>query len=326
MALEGTLNYLDIAHLLQVVGTSEKSGVLEISWQEREAKLLFQRGRLVRAESNRFRDGIGTLLVRAGVLTPAKLEDALAVQRSEGGDRRLGAILCDDYGVEPKDIERILQGQFERAAFDVFSWPGGSFVFHFHEPEAAVDRFSLNAVEFILEVGIQAGMLAEEGVEREERGREGPQILFFLQDHDIMARCHHHWRGKGHQVTCCERVEQVLGCVEGWQGGGTAPVVVADLVCPSAGDRGLLGGLEVLDAVQALRPDVPVVVLGESSDPKARIAAQSHGARAYVKKPTREDLSGPQGETHLDVFLISLEKAIERAISRAADQGAEARA
>ena len=73
-------------------------------------------------------------------------------------------------------------------------------------------------------------------------------------------------------------------------------------------------------------PDVPVVMLGESSDPKARIAAQSHGARAYVKKPSREDLNGPQGETHLGVFLISLENAMEKAISRAANQEAEARA
>ena len=51
MALEGTLNYLDIEHLLTVLGSSEKSGVLEIWSGEREARLYLQRGRLLRAES-----------------------------------------------------------------------------------------------------------------------------------------------------------------------------------------------------------------------------------------------------------------------------------
>ena len=47
MALEGTLSYFDITHLFQVVGGARKSGVLEISWEERRAKVLFERGRLV---------------------------------------------------------------------------------------------------------------------------------------------------------------------------------------------------------------------------------------------------------------------------------------
>lgn len=170
MSLHGTLSYLDISHLLQVVGSSEKSGVLEIWWQKRRARLFFQQGRLVRAESNQFHEGIGTLLVNAALLKPHDLERALANQKEEGGERRIGAILCDDFGVDPAAIERLLRLQFERIVYDVFAWPGGQFEFHFQEPETVLDRFNLNPVEFILKVGIRAGFLAEEGVKREQSG------------------------------------------------------------------------------------------------------------------------------------------------------------
>lgn len=175
MALEGTLNYLDITHLFQVVGGAQKSGVLEITWEDRRAKILFERGRLIKAESNRFRKGIGSLLVDAGYLSQDALERALATQRSEGSAaRRLGAILCDDFGVQSQDIERQLRRQFELIVFDIFSWPGGRFVFEFNEPASARDRFHVDPVEFILGVGIEAGLLAEEGIEREKAGKERP--------------------------------------------------------------------------------------------------------------------------------------------------------
>lgn len=169
MPLEGTLRYPDIANLVKVVESSKKSGVLEIRWEEREARLFLQRGRLVRAESNRISEGIGTLLVKAGVLDPEALEQALEIQRAEGAERRLGAILCDEFSVQSADIERLLRGQFERIVHDVFSWPGGELRFHFQDPEAVLDRFNLDAMDFILQVGIRAGVLAEEELEKESR-------------------------------------------------------------------------------------------------------------------------------------------------------------
>lgn len=173
MALEGTLSYMDIEHLLKVVESSRKSGVLEISWQDREARLFLQEGRLVRAESNRNHDGIGTLLVRSGILREEQLEQALALQREEGGRRRLGAILCDEFGVSAADTQRLLCHQFEAIVYDVFSWPGGSFVFHIQEAEQVLDRFHLAPVEFLLQVGIQAGLLAQEGAQRERTDPHG---------------------------------------------------------------------------------------------------------------------------------------------------------
>ncbi len=315
MALEGTLNYLDIAYLLQVVGTSKKSGVLEITWQDREARLFFDRGRLIRAESNRFHEGIGTLLVQAGLLTPQHRDKALASQRAEGGVRRLGALLCDEYRVQPEEIERVLRCQFERVVYDVFSWPGGAFVFRFQAPDAVMDRFGLNPAEFILGVGIQAGLLAQEGVERERRGEHKASLLLLLQDRQIAEQCAAYWQRKGHPVTHCEGEDQVLEKVKDLGPDQGRPVVVTDLVRPAQSGRGLLGGFELLSRIRALGFEVPVVVLGDSTDPRARVAARSRGASAYVKKPSPEDLGGAHGQVHIDVFLMTLHKAVEMAIA-----------
>lgn len=175
MALEGTLNYLEIAHLLQVIGRSRKSGVMEIVYEERQAHLFFDRGDLVCARSNRFLEGIGTLLVRAGLLCDTDLEKALGIQRVHGDGRRLGGIVADEFGIRPEDIEKVLRHQFERIAFDVFSWPGGSFVFQFTEPSDILERFRLDPADFILGVGIQGGLLAQEGVTRQRMGFAQPE-------------------------------------------------------------------------------------------------------------------------------------------------------
>ena len=314
MALEGTLSYLDIAYLLQVIGTSKKSGVLEITCEERQARLFFQRGQLLRAESNRLHGSIGTLLVDAGLLTAEERDQALASQRAEGGVRRLGALLCDDYGVRPEDIERILRYQYEKIVYDVFSWPGGTFVFQFQEPDAAMDRFHLNPVQFILHVGIQAGFLAREGVEREKSGSDKVYLLLLLQDREMRERCRLHWQRKGHRVVCCDGEDEVLERIEGAASDAGQPVVVTDLVRPASNGKGLLGGLELLNRIQSSRIQTPVVVVGDSVDPKARVAARSRGASAYVRRPVAADIGGPHGDVHLNVFFMTLEKAVEMAV------------
>lgn len=334
MALEGTLSYLDISHLLQVVGSSLKSGVLEISWEDRWARLFFERGDLIRAESNRSYDSIGTLLLKAHLVDPKELDRALAIQIRElrgqiaqpgqqGGARRLGAILCDEGGVRPQDIERILRTQFEQIVFDVFSWPGGSFVFSFQEPSTRGDRFRVDAVDFILGVGIQAGLLAEEGVAQERADPRQPHLVFLEEDPELLVRYQKYWRGKGHRVTGFNRVEEVLA----WLGGCTAergqPVVIANLVCPSSRDRGVLGGLEVLETASAAASPIPTVLLGTTSDPKARDMALAAGSRAFVRKPKTEDLRGSQAEVCFETFMAALGHALESALpgepSRASD-------
>ncbi|NTU60506.1 MAG: DUF4388 domain-containing protein, partial [Deltaproteobacteria bacterium] len=225
MALEGSLTYLEITHLFQVIGGAQKSGVLEITWEDRWARILFERGRLVNAQSNRTREGIGADLVAARFLTPRQLEGALELQRADGfSPRRLGAILCDELGVRPQDLERLLRRRFELIVFDVFSWPGGRFVFEPREPADARDRFHVDPMEFILGVGMEAGLLAEEGIEREKAGRKRRHVLLLDEDPGVVRLCREHWQRRGLWVTCCDDAGDLLEHLSDL--GSTAPVVV----------------------------------------------------------------------------------------------------
>lgn len=314
MSLEGVLNYLDIAHLLKVVEASAKSGELHIRWQEREARLFFQRGRLILAESDAVREGIGTLLVEAGLLSAEDLETALAAQRCDGEERRLGALLCDEFGVDPEELQRLLRLQFERIVYEIFSWPGGEFSFHFREPDAVLDRFHLAPVEFILGVGIQAGLLAEAGVERERGDPRRRALVVFEHDRDLVGHCRSHWRRQGHRVACFGSPREVMGCLTGWGDEEPEPVVLVDLAGPEDEGGTRVAGLELLDAVRELRPACPTVVLGDDGDAEARRRARDRGVRSFVAKPKREELDGPGGEGHLDVFLMQLDRAVATGI------------
>ncbi len=294
MALEGTLSYMDISHLLKVVGTSGKSGVLEIRWQEREARLYFQQGRLVRAQSNRIRDGIGTLLVRAGLLSPADLDRALDTQKVEGCARRLGAVLCDDFGVLPEDMARLLLEQSKQIVYDVFSWPGGRFTFQFRVPEGALDRFHHDAVLFIEDVGLEAGFLAREGVARERVGPGKRPILLLLHDPGLGDECRVQWREEGYRVTRCERVEEVVDLLRACAG-GPAPLVVVE-----AGSAG------VLSALREAHAEAPLVVLGREGTVRS--------AAPFVALPSPGELAGPDGGERRRAFLAALGEAVAGAV------------
>lgn len=313
MALEGTLNYLDIEHLLTVLGSSEKSGVLEIWSGDREARLYLQRGRLLRAESNQEHESLGALLVGAGVISQGDLEHALSIQGKENESRRLGAILSDEFGVSPEDVQGQLRAQFESIVYDVFRWPSGRFAFHFQEPEKVLDRFNLNPAQFMLQLGIQTGLLAREGIERVFEAESRRHLCFLLEDRETLERVGEFWKEKGARVTCCRTLEELFEKV----GDGETP---ADVVATDQLDT-LRGEFQVLDRLAARWPEVPVVALGESAAPGARAAALEHGAEAYVRKPAREHLNGTQGRTYLQLFMLSLEKALNAAWTVAGETG-----
>lgn len=316
MALEGTLNYLDISHLLKAVEASRKSGVLRIWHRTREAFLFFQEGRLIRAESNRFHEGLGALLVEADLLNPEDLDRALQIQSGAGEERRLGAILCDDFDISSSAVERILGRQFERIVFDVFSWDEGSFTFHFHEPNESLDRFHLNPVDFILNVGITAGILAEEGLEKELKAHQSNELVFLLGDPFVADKCREYYRRKDLEIIRFSSVAAALTFLRGESYGVRLPIVVADMICPRSDGEGLLGGLEILDEIKSINTLIPVILLGDSDDSQARIVARKHGALVYVKKPSLDFFDKHEEEAGFEVFFLGLENAVQKATAK----------
>jgi CheY-like chemotaxis protein len=64
--------------------------------------------------------------------------------------------------------------------------------------------------------------------------------------------------------------------------GGHADVVLLDLEMPG------MGGLETLQHLTRLRPELPVIICSGVDDPLVMESASSLGAHAYLKKPVQQ--------------------------------------
>jgi len=160
MGLKGKLGYHEIADLFNMVETTRKSGILRIICGVHRARLFFEWGELIRAESNRFSSKLGEILVLHGVVTADEVQEALSMQHAQEGERKLGTILADEFEVSEEEVQAALATQFKAIVSDVLQWPGGSFEFDSVLPQGASDKFSLSASDFLLEVGIETGVLS----------------------------------------------------------------------------------------------------------------------------------------------------------------------
>ncbi len=321
MPLEGTLSYRDLAHLLQVVGASKKSGVLEIRHEDRLARLVFRDGRLIRAESSQRHPELGELLVQAGALTSRELQRALGQQSAEGEERRIGTLLCEEFGVSPEAVQEVLSRQFRDIVFEVLRWPGGTFRFEFGKPDEVMDRFSLNPSAFILDVGIQAGFLAAEGLAKEGSAPEPARIVVELADPRLRDACAQMWRRKRKGVVVVPDPGRLAALLGDWPAEAPSPWVVVG-IGPDPGEE----TWSRIASIRALQPAGVVVVVGACRDAGVRVRAAEAGADAYVPAPCPADLDGPHAEAHLDVFLLRLQRAVEQAAGgeepRAGEAGA----
>lgn len=160
MSLKGKLGYREIADIFNAVEATKKSGVMSLAHGPKKARLFFEWGELIRAQSNTIKERMGDLLIDRGALTAEEIGRALDIQRSEGNLRKLGEILVADCNFPEDEIQSALAAQFKAVVADILTWEGGTFVFDFEKPAGMPDRFTLSASDFLLEAGIEAGLLA----------------------------------------------------------------------------------------------------------------------------------------------------------------------
>src|SRR4051812_23799231 len=104
MALSGTLKDFGIADILQLIGHQTKTGKLLLKSGGDEVEVLFIDGNVVFAseKQRKSQNLLGSLLLRAELLSPDQLDEALSVQQRTL--KRLGDILIE--------MEAVTQQQF----------------------------------------------------------------------------------------------------------------------------------------------------------------------------------------------------------------------
>src|SRR5450759_898131 len=87
MAFTGDLEQLHIVDIIQLLHTTRKSGTFSIKGNKGESRIIFGNGYIVSATHlNKIR--IGAVLVQMKVITQKDLEQALAVQKKAGKNRK----------------------------------------------------------------------------------------------------------------------------------------------------------------------------------------------------------------------------------------------
>ncbi len=129
MALTGTLKDFGIAEILQLIGQQAKSGVLHLKSRDDVIHIAMADGNLVSAESlsRKARERLGTMLVRAEVITKEQLDRALEVQKRTL--RRLGDVLVELGLVTKEDLRETTALQTTETVYRLFHWKSGTYEF-----------------------------------------------------------------------------------------------------------------------------------------------------------------------------------------------------
>ncbi|MBN2498994.1 MAG: DUF4388 domain-containing protein [Deltaproteobacteria bacterium] len=132
MALKGTLKDFGIADIFQLISHQSKTGVLHLETKGQEVRVSFSNGDVVRAESTtrRKRDLLGSMLVRAEVVSQAQLEQALGIQKRTL--KRLGDILVEKGFLTRDELKEFTHLQTTETVYKLFNWETGTYAF---EPE-----------------------------------------------------------------------------------------------------------------------------------------------------------------------------------------------
>jgi len=155
MALSGTLKDFGIADILQLIGHQTKTGRLTLKTGTDEVEVFFVDGNVVFAseKSRDSRDLLGSLLLRAELVSKERLDDALAIQQRTL--KRLGDILVDNASVTHAQLAQMMRLQTTETLYKLFSWKNGSYEFSQETVDAAKSTFEPIRSESVLLEGFR---------------------------------------------------------------------------------------------------------------------------------------------------------------------------
>lgn len=327
MSLVGNLEDLGLGEILQIVSLSRKTGVLTIHSREREGKIVFRHGQVIRATSNTYQQSLGEVLIQKGVIHLAVLRKALALQQESGFRERLGVILIKNFGIAQEVIEEVVCKQIENVVFSLFAWIEGRFEFEVQEYIETVDSTKLDPLQFMLDQGLNPQFLAMEGTRildeqrhsvkngaAAEHGYNNIELNFDLVDD---TKVHSSSSSSTRQtlvivdddgptlqvlaggvkehdfdVHAMTRSEDTLIKVDNLCRSGNHPIVLIDLIMPKMDGSGVLGGIELLELLHNNFKELPIIMMSDYHHSDAETKVSDLGCH-FIMKPRRGDLNTP---------------------------------
>ncbi len=151
--LSGDIDPKAFPHLILQLHNGQATGSLKVEGPSYQKALYLRSGRVLFGSSNDPRDQLGAILIEAGKLTPAQLDD---VNTKVGPGNPLAKVLTDSGLVTQQELGDAARSKVERILRDMLTYREGSFEFEDGVlPKGAIDlklsteRLVVNAVRHI---------------------------------------------------------------------------------------------------------------------------------------------------------------------------------
>jgi hypothetical protein len=150
MAIEGNLETMSLAELLQWLANGRQTGTLIVDNGSVEKKIYLREGRVLSSSSSDPRGFLGHFLVSKGVISEDDLAKAMAIQQEQ--NKLLGEILVEGGAIEQEMLDHMLRLKAEENIYDLFAWTDGNFEFLDNElPEYELVPMSANITGLVME-------------------------------------------------------------------------------------------------------------------------------------------------------------------------------
>jgi len=337
MSLVGNLEDLGLGDILQIVSLSRNSGVLSLRSQGLEGRISFRNGEVFQAASSAFKENLGDLLLKRGLVDVESLRKALLCQLQSCPSQSILDVLAMRFGADRNVLEGIVREQVEKIVYSFFGWSKGTFSFDLggqdepgntpNAPPSFRLEVGLNpqrlAVEGsrILDESRRRGMAVEEDATFPHHGGEArqssgePAVLIrqevqsqellanrvLLVDDDNLARniLADTLRSCGLAVKEFEFGQDFLAAAETEFCQGLQPALVIDLIMPRLDGSGLLGGFELLERARRKFPALRTVAVSDFFDEETERRISGLGVSLILQKPKKMDLLEDHGRQAL---------------------------
>jgi len=319
MSLDGNLEDLGLAEVLQVISLSKKSGVLTLRSGEHEAEVVLRDGQVVRASSSMLLQSLGELLAKNAVITPVVLRKALALQQAEGFRERLGPILVKNFDVSEEAIEKVAKNRVAEVVLSLFGWTNGSFEFKTRDTVDTAYDTRLDPLQFMLNQGLNPHLLAMEGMKRQQIAKsdnlppelsselenivhesETPpddirenvkkQLIIVDDDKPTLQAIETSMRDKGYDVCAMARSEEAFAQIDTMIRDGDSPTILADLIMPKMDGSGVLGGIELIELLRRNFKKLNMIIMSDFQHSEAEMKVLDMEC-VFILKPRRSDIA-----------------------------------
>lgn len=128
MAIKGSLREAALPDVIQLLYLGRRTGCLAVADRQNHASVFFEEGWITHAAIVNRRDRLGDILLKAGRITAAQLDQAIAMQAA-GHGRKVGEVLVALGALDRQDLQRAIHRQVEEAVYTLFTWVSGTFSF-----------------------------------------------------------------------------------------------------------------------------------------------------------------------------------------------------